>query len=173
MKSGVTVVQLIIAMLSLTLIVGAINASISYIPAWQYQAAIPTTLGVDGFKLFQTAYLKYEQASGNTAVNVNNWDSTLKPYYGFVPRAPDGMAWGFGLYAGSNPSYAGYNYFYLTKTGGGAPSQLQWEVMKRISKQFSTEQFFLSSTCGEADNVVVGVTPPNSVCPTLFVKYIP
>lgn len=148
-------------------------AALNYTPWWAPRAQLAHEVAADGLMRLDRAYtLAASQSSSETGpAPTSDPDgglrATLQPYYGFLPAAPRGMQWAYGLQSQAGP-FQGMHYFCLY---GAAVGEGEVLGVQRLSDTLGTMQAQLGSSCGTA-----GPAPnayPAALALTYYVAYVP
>ena len=166
--------HLIITVMAIALVGALTMVSVSYTPSnFKHRDAYSELLEAALPKL-EKAYDVATQANGGVAPTVGagadgGFATTFLPYLKFTPALPPGMSLSYGLYNGANTRYTGLNYFCIQVNNANSTHPA---AAYKSQHRFSADQYFVSSTCGQASNVA-SLTADQPVKITFFVAYVP
>lgn len=151
--------QLIITLMAIALSVAALYTTVSYINPTAGISRDASNTVEAGFRDLSQALLDYNDTVGHYLPPAVNWTATLTPAYTFMPRAPLGMTWDYGLSGGA---------YYLCLTGN--ISEAQYKGLARYRGKVSAQQFFVSSIgCAAQTNSTAPTTWPSLTYATYWV----
>jgi hypothetical protein len=154
--------SLLLTLMSIGLLAVMVVTSVSYLPLDEDVILGTGDMVHNGLIALQTGYNNYVSATGSTPTS-NNWTSILTPEYVFLPATPKGMSWSYT--SGAPYGSATGNYFCLS----GSITAAQYQGIVNQESQFSSQAYFISSTCGATTNAPAPGNWPANVAITYWV----
>lgn len=154
--------SLLLTLMGIGLIAAMLMATISYLPAQQNITQNALSLIRTGFTGLQTGYTNYTAATGSAPTS-SNWTSVLTPQYVFLPVAPSGLSWSY--VSGATYGSSTGNYFCLS----GTWNQAEYQAATDAAHWFSSQAYFMNSTCGATSNASAPTSWPASAAITFWV----
>jgi len=155
-------INLLLTLMTIGLLSAALVISVQYIPAQQDITQNALALIRTGLTGLQTGYNNYTAATGSAPTS-SNWTSVLTPQYVFLPAAPSGLSWSYA----SGAAYGSVtgNYFCLSGTWNKA----EYQAAVDAAHWFSSQAYFLNSSCGATSNASAPTSWPASAAITFWV----
>ena len=145
--------SLIITVSSIALLAVLLMAGMNYVNTDMITEMETTGKVRTGFIKLSTAFLNYRQLNQSALIETN-WTTVLTPQYGFMPNAIANTSWSY-----ENDS-SGQNFCLV-----GSVTESQYKGIEDVKSTFSSQAYFVSSTCGVTENFSEGSQPS---IPTTF-----
>lgn len=128
--------QLIFALIGIALMATTATAMVSVLNPAPIIAARESARMSDGFSNLRSAYLAYTDTNHLQPSSLGD----ITPSYVFLPPAPQGTAWSYGV------DSTGTRYFCLS----GTFTAVQMQALDMLRRDFSPQAYFVSAACGVA-----------------------
>jgi len=128
------VLQLIFALLGISLMAATATAMVTVINPAPIIAAREAARLQDGFTALQTGYQNYTDATHALPSSLGDFT----PSYAFLPPAPKGAGWSLGL------DSSGLQYVCVS----GSLTSVQLQAVQMLSREFSPQAYYIGNACG-------------------------
>lgn len=128
--------QLVISLIAIALMGVTVTATVMSVNPVPIIAAREAGRLDDGFTALQSGYLTYTDTTHTQPGSLGD----LAPAYVFLPPAPTGTTWSYGVVSGDT------RYFCLS----GTFTVAQLQALDMLRRDFSPQAYFVSSVCGGA-----------------------
>lgn len=172
-------VELIMVMLAIVLTAGMLTAAANYLPTWQNTAEVTYQLSKKGFDTLEQSFqLKSKELAGEPAslVQADGGLSTLfQPFYGYLPKAPEGMAWKYGEIPGVPSTKYVCLYAVQPLSEGAVRGLYRLAKLYSVGDAIDAKISFNAGAgnCGGVNDGYVESNMPAYVSVTYKLKYIP
>ena len=170
--------SLILTLISIGLLAALATASVTYVPWWQRDASNTEAIVDSGMRKLERAFQLHAKAHADTpAPALGGADGGLaanfQAYLGFVPAAPAGFAWAYGVRPNDGTAYSNMSYFCLYPAESGAGQMGKVRGIYRFAAYAGQGQaVYSNTTCGAISNTAMASEFPQSVRLTYYVPYV-
>lgn len=168
--------SLILVAITIAILSALAVVAINYTPWWIGRAQIAHEVAADGFATLERAYelasaaaMPADTPPGVTGNLDGGVQARLKPYAGFVPKAPPGMSWKYGHQAVAG-AFEGLDYVCLH---GDATDFAEYKGAMRLADTWGSSQAVLAGQCGAVTPTGAPSSFPGPVALTYYMQYVP
>jgi hypothetical protein len=166
--------SLIVIAITIVTLAALSVVAINYTPRWAPTAQLTHELAADGFVRLEKAFelASAAQASEQPPVPDGSSDGGLqanfRAHYGFLPKAPQGVSWSYGVSAVSGP-FQNMHYFCLS---GSEVGEGVYVGLERLARTLGPGQAVLGASCG-ANASAAPSAYPAAIALTYYVQFVP
>lgn len=168
--------SLILVFLTIAFLAALAVVAINYTPWWIERAQTAQELTSNGVATLERAYELAAAAAtpadtppAPTGAGDGGVQTLLKPYAGFIPKAPRGMSWTYGHQSAAG-TFEGLDYICLQ---GTAVEFGEYKGVVRLAETWGSTQAVLSTSCGAVTASGEPAGFPAAVALTYYLQYVP
>lgn len=148
--------------------------AINYTPRWTPAAQLAHELAASGFARLDKSFEMASAAQPDELPPMPSADADgglvarFQPYFGFMPKAPQGLAWSYGISPVAG-AFQNMHYFCLS---GTAVDEGTSNGLQRLTRTLGASQAVLAATCGAASGNLPN-SYPAQLALTYYVQFVP